>query len=80
MSKFLQTTKLPIAFFGSVGLLAVVSAMPAAAQGVPAGLLRLDSVATTSASDQLREVDRTQLKSRGSYAHERRVRNQNVER
>ena len=62
MLKFFQTTpmkdvKLPgIAFCGSVALLALVSATPTSAQGVPAGLLRLDPPTVSSDYDN-RVVD-----------------------
>ena len=79
MLKFFQTTqtkdvKLPIvAFFGSVALLALVSAAPASAQGVPAGLLRLDPVASSDNGRQLlAQADRTHVKNRSAFAHDRR--------
>jgi hypothetical protein len=84
MLKFFHTTqprdvKFPIvAFCGSVALLALVSATPASAQGVPAGLLRLDPVATSDYGKQRAEVDRAQVdrtphaKNRRAFARDRR--------
>jgi hypothetical protein len=83
MLKFFQTpqikdVKLPIvAFCGSVALLALVSATPASAQGVPAGLLRLDPVAASDNGKQRAEVDRAQVdrahaKNRRAFARDRR--------
>ena len=44
MSKSLQNTRVLSLVFGATALIALVSPIaPAAAQGVPAGLLRLDS-------------------------------------
>jgi hypothetical protein len=46
MSKFIQTTRIASLVFGSaaLALISVSPVTPAAAQGVPAGLTRLDSV------------------------------------
>jgi hypothetical protein len=81
MSKFFQTTRnkkveLAISLFGSVALLALVSATPAMAQGVPADLLRLDSSAVQGSQygffpdqgKQLHAIEQTQLNSRNSFA------------
>jgi hypothetical protein len=78
MLKFFQTpqikgVKLPIvAFCGSMALLALVSATSAGAQGVPAGLLRLDPVAASDNGKQRAEVDRAHAKNRRAFAHDRR--------
>jgi hypothetical protein len=80
MLKFFQTTKdakLPIAFFGSVALLALATATPASAQGVPAGLLRLDPVVSSDNGRQtVSAADRTHAKNRNSFAHDRQSRRQ----
>jgi len=44
MSKSFLNTKVLSLVFGAVALASAASVAPAAAQGVPAGLLRLDSV------------------------------------
>ncbi len=84
MLKFFQTTKdakLPIAFFGSVALLALASATPASAQGVPAGLLRLDPVVSSDNGRQLAaEADRTRAKTHNAFAHDRQSRRQTSDR
>jgi hypothetical protein len=66
MSKFLQNTRI---VFGSLALITLISAAPAAAQGVPAGLLRLDSVQAYNAEASVAEIQ--QPKVRNSYAHVR---------
>lgn len=66
MSKFLQNTRI---VFGSLALITLTSAAPAAAQGVPAGLLRLDSVQAYNAEASVAEIQ--QPKVRNSYAHVR---------
>jgi len=77
MLKFFQTiqikdVKLPIvAFCGSVALLALVSATPGNAQGVPAGLLRLDPVVSPDNGRQLAEFDRARVRTRSSFARDR---------
>lgn len=83
MLKFLQTTQtkdvsLPRAFsvlFGSAALIALVSATPVApalAQGVPAGLTRLDPPQSLNdGARQLTEDQRTKLRS--AYAHSRKI-------
>jgi hypothetical protein len=66
MSKFFKTASIPTLVFGATAFVALVSATsvtPAAAQGVPAGLLRLDS----SQPSALAEVQ--QDKVRNTYAH-----------
>jgi hypothetical protein len=83
MLKFFQTTKdakLPIAFFGSVALLALASVMPAGAQGVPAGLLRLDPPASSDNGRLIAEVARTHATNRNAFAHERKSRHQTLAR
>jgi hypothetical protein len=69
MSKFLQNTRI---VFGSLALITLISAAPvtpAAAQGVPAGLLRLDSVQAYNAEASVAEIQ--QPKVRNTYAHVR---------
>jgi len=59
MLKFIQNTRIPSLVFGLAALIALISAAPvtpAAAQGVPAGLLRLDSSQGYSNDAQLAEV------------------------
>ena len=71
MSKFIQT-----AAFGSVALIAfisVASLSPAAAQGVPAGLLRLDSSQPSQVNNAFAEIQ--QPKVRALYAHVRKHHN-----
>jgi len=66
MLKFLQTT-----VFGSAALIAVIATAPvtpAAAQGVPAGLLRLDS---SQPSNDYRFTEVHQAKVRSAYASTR---------
>jgi hypothetical protein len=82
MLKFVQTArmndlKLPsIAFCGSVALLALVSVAPAGAQGVPAGLLRLDPPVASDNGRPLAEFDRTHARTRHAFAHDRQSRHQ----
>ena len=71
MLKFIQNTRIP-SIFGSAALIALISAAPiapAAAQGVPAGLLRLDSAQSLNAQASIAEIQ--QPKVRNSYAHVR---------
>ena len=70
MSKFFQKT---LVLSGSVALIALMSAAPAGAQGVPAGLLRLDPPQFNSNAQQLAEVDRPHAKIRNAYAHARKI-------
>lgn len=67
MLKFIQNTRIPSIVFGAAALIALVSAAPvtpAAAQGVPAGLLRLDTP-----NDGIKLTEAQQAKVRGTYAH-----------
>jgi hypothetical protein len=67
MLKFLQTT-----VFGSAALIAVIATAPvtpAAAQGVPAGLLRLDSSQPSNYDAKYTEAQ--QAKVRSAYASTR---------
>ena len=67
MSKFFQKT---FVLSGSVALIALMSAAPAGAQGVPAGLLRLDS--PRQANDgQIAELNESHAKVRAAYARVR---------
>jgi hypothetical protein len=79
MLKFFQTTqmrdvKLPIAFYGSVALLALASATPSSAQGVPDGLRRLDPPSYNS--DRFVAIDRAEIRDRNAYARDYRSRRQ----
>jgi hypothetical protein len=71
MSKFFQKT---LVLTGSVALLALMAAAPIApanAQGVPAGLLRLDP--PQQANDgQVAELDRAHARVRSAYARSNR--------
>lgn len=71
MSKFFQKT---LVLTGSVALVALMAAAPVApanAQGVPAGLLRLDP--PQHANDgQIAELDRAHAKVRSAYARSNR--------
>jgi hypothetical protein len=73
MLKFIPTTRIAGLVFGSAALIAVIATAPvtpAAAQGVPAGLLRLDSsVAAENSNAQL--TDLQQPKVRAAYASTR---------
>jgi hypothetical protein len=62
MLKFIQNTRISSLVFASAALFAVIAATPvtpAAAQGVPAGLLRLDSP-TPALNAQANLVDEVQ--------------------
>jgi hypothetical protein len=84
MLKFVQTArmndlKLPsLAFCGSVALLALVSATPAGAQGVPAGLLRLDPPVASNYGRPLAEFDRAPVRTRHAFARDRQSRHQKL--
>jgi hypothetical protein len=67
MLKFFQNTRISSLVFGSaaLALISVSPVTPAAAQGVPAGLLRLDS------NDDVKLTEAQQAKVRGAYAHVR---------
>lgn len=72
MLKFVPNTRISSLVFGLAALIALISAAPvtpAAAQGVPAGLLRLDS--SQSYNDEARLADVQQPKLRNAYAHVR---------
>jgi hypothetical protein len=70
MLKFIQNTRIPSLVFGSVALalVSVSPVTPAAAFGVPAGLLRLDSA---QPYDAQANADIQQPKVRNTYAHVR---------
>jgi hypothetical protein len=73
MSKFFQKT---LVLSGSVALIALMSAAPVApanAQGVPAGLLRLDPPQSSSNAQQLADVERPHAKIRNAYARARKI-------
>ena len=73
MKTFSQKTRTAILLSGSLALIALMTAtpvVPASAQGVPAGLLRLD--APRQANDgQIAELNQSQAKVRGAYARVR---------
>jgi hypothetical protein len=75
MLKFFQTTRIASLVFGSaaLALISVSPMTPAAAQGVPAGLLRLDSSQPNQYDSTLSEAQQTKV--RAAYA---RVRKNNV--
>jgi hypothetical protein len=79
MSKSFQTTRLLSLVFGAVAFVALVSPIaPAAAQGVPAGLLRLDSsVQAFNAEANVAEIQ--QPKVRNTYAHVRKHKEQQAQ-
>jgi hypothetical protein len=57
---------------GFAALMALMSATPASAQGVPAGLLRLDQpVASWDNGREFMEVDRPPAQARNAYARDR---------
>jgi len=69
MSKFLHNSPMKNVVFGSLALIALMSAAsvtPAAAQGAPAGLLRLDPPRASNDIAQL--PDEQRAKVRASYA------------
>jgi hypothetical protein len=71
MSKLFQKT---LALSGSVALIALMATAPVApanAQGIPAGLLRLDP--PQSASNSFAEVERPHAKIRNAYARARKI-------
>jgi hypothetical protein len=71
MSKFFQKT---LVLSGSVALVALMSAAPVApanAQGVPAGLLRLDP--PHAASNSFAQVEQPHAKIRNAYARARKI-------
>jgi hypothetical protein len=76
MLKFFQNTRIASLVFGSAAL-ALISVSPVAAQGVPAGLLRLDSsVQAYNAEASLAEIQ--QPKVRNTYAHVRKHKEHHV--
>jgi hypothetical protein len=82
MSRFLQNShikaiSLPSILFGSLALIALISVAPvapAAAQGVPAGLLRLDPPRPSNDIAQLAGDQRTKV--RAAYARSRKIHHQ----
>jgi hypothetical protein len=75
MSKFFQNTRITSLVFGSaaLALISVSPVTPAAAQGVPAGLTRLDSV---QGYDAQASAELQQPKVRNTYAHVRKNKDQ----
>ena len=76
MLKFLQTIRISSAVLGSAAFLALISVTPvtpAAAQGVPAGLLRLDSSQAyfAATNDDVKLTEAQQTKLRAAYARSR---------
>ena len=77
MSKFLQNSRTKSILFGSMAFIALMSAAPVApavAQGVPAGLLRLDSPRQSNDIAQLPDDQRSKV--RAAYAHSRKIQHQ----
>jgi hypothetical protein len=80
MLKIIKNTRISSLVFGSAALIALISATPAAAQGVPAGLLRLDSsqayYARQAYAQRLIDAQRLtaaqQAEARSAYARMRR--------
>jgi hypothetical protein len=75
MSKFFQNTRITSLVFGSaaLALISVSPVTPAAAQGVPAGLTRLDSA---QGYDAQASAELQQPKVRNTYAHVRKNKDQ----
>jgi hypothetical protein len=75
MSKSFQNTRITSLVFGSaaLALISVSPVTPAAAQGVPAGLTRLDSV---QGYDAQASAELQQPKVRNTYAHVRKNKDQ----
>ena len=70
MLKSFQNTRALSLVFGATAFIALASVVtPAAAQGVPAGLLRLDSAQALNAEASVAEIQ--QPKVRNTYAHVR---------
>jgi hypothetical protein len=75
MLKFIQNTRISSIVFGSAALIALISVTaPAAAQGVPAGLLRLDSSQGFNDDARLTEAQQTKIRGAYAYAHVRKHR------
>lgn len=72
MSKSFQNTRVLSLVFGATALIALVSPIaPAAAQGVPAGLLRLDSVQPFN--DEVRQTYAQETNARRVHARKHHV-------
>ena len=67
MSKLANITIKSLAVGSAVFAALILAAPPASAQGVPAGLLRLDSVQPSQDNTRLTEAQQTKLRS--AYAH-----------
>jgi hypothetical protein len=78
MLKFIQNTRIPSLVFGSaaLALISVSPVTPAAAQSVPAGLLRLDSSQPYNAEASVADIQ--QPKVRNTYAHVRKHKEEQV--
>jgi hypothetical protein len=74
MLKFIQKTRISSIVFGFAALVAIAATQvaPASAQGVPAGLLRLDSP-TPSLNAQANLVDEVQLPKVRTHARKHHV-------
>jgi hypothetical protein len=59
----MSNTRILSVVLGSAALAALISATPVAAQGVPAGLLRLDSNQSSFGDGQLSEAQQAKLRS-----------------
>ncbi len=72
MSKSFQNTRVLSLVFGATAFIALVSPIaPAAAQGVPAGLLRLDSVQPFN--DEVRQTYAQETNARRTHARKHHV-------
>jgi hypothetical protein len=75
MTKFFQNTRAAIVLSGSVALIALMATapvVPANAQGVPAGLTRLDQPRQVN-DGQIAELSQSHAKVRGAYARARKI-------
>jgi hypothetical protein len=83
MLKFVQTARindLKLPSLASVALLALMSATPTSAQGVPAGLLRLDPPVASDYGRRFEEVDRAHARTHQAFARDRQNRHQKLAR
>jgi hypothetical protein len=71
MSKFFQKTLVLSASVALIALMSAAPVVPANAQGVPAGLLRLDP--PQSVSNSFAEVEQPHAKIRNAYARVRKI-------
>jgi transcriptional regulator of nitric oxide reductase len=76
MLKFFQNTRALSLVFGATAFVALASVAPAAAQGVPDALRRLDPPQIFNAQASVAEIE--QPKVRNTYAHVRKHREHHV--